>query len=54
MEYRQHNQPGCGGCLLLLVMLALCAVATVVVGALTGGWFGDAIQKFVLASREKE
>lgn len=23
MEYRQHNQPGCGGCLLLLVMLAL-------------------------------
>jgi len=32
----------------LLVMLALCAVATVVVGALTGGWFGDAIQKFVL------
>lgn len=32
----------------LLLMLALCAVATVVVGALTGGWFGDAIQKFVL------
>lgn len=32
----------------LLVMLAMCAVATVVVGALTGGWFGDAIQKFVL------
>ena len=32
----------------LLVMLALCAVATIVVGALTGGWFGDAIQKFVL------
>jgi V/A-type H+-transporting ATPase subunit I len=32
----------------LLVMLALCAVATVVVGALTGGWVGDAIQKFVL------
>lgn len=23
MEYRQHNQPGCGGCLLLLAMLAL-------------------------------
>jgi len=23
MEYRQHNQPGCGGCLLLLVVLAL-------------------------------
>ncbi len=23
MEYRQHNQPGCGGCLLLAVLLAL-------------------------------
>jgi DnaJ like chaperone protein len=23
MEYRQHNQPGCGGCLLLLAVLAL-------------------------------
>lgn len=23
MEYRQHNQPGCGGCLLLAVMLTL-------------------------------
>jgi DnaJ like chaperone protein len=23
MQYRQHNQPGCGGCLLILVMLAL-------------------------------
>jgi DnaJ like chaperone protein len=23
MEYRQHNQPGCGGCLLLLALLAL-------------------------------
>ncbi len=23
MEYRQHNQPGCGGCLLLAAMLAL-------------------------------
>jgi DnaJ like chaperone protein len=23
MEYRQHKQPGCGGCLLLLVMLVL-------------------------------
>ena len=23
MEYRKHNQPGCGGCLLLLVVLAL-------------------------------
>lgn len=33
----------------LLVMLAICGVATVLVGALTGGWFGDAIQKFVPA-----
>jgi DnaJ like chaperone protein len=23
MEYRQHNQPGCGGCLLLLALFAL-------------------------------
>lgn len=23
MQYRQHNQPGCGGCLLILIMLAL-------------------------------
>jgi len=30
----------------LMLMLAICAVATVVVGALTGGWFGDAIEKF--------
>ncbi|MBN1505401.1 MAG: V-type ATP synthase subunit I [Sedimentisphaerales bacterium] len=33
----------------LLVMLAICGVATVLVGALTGGWFGDAIQKFIPA-----
>ncbi len=33
----------------LLMMLGICAVATVFVGALTGGWFGDAIQKFVPA-----
>lgn len=31
----------------LLYMLGLCGVATIIVGALTGGWFGDAIQKFV-------
>jgi DnaJ like chaperone protein len=23
MEYRQHNQPGCGGCLFLFVLLVL-------------------------------
>ena len=28
MEYRQHNQPGCGGCLLILLLIAL----------VTGGW----------------
>jgi len=33
----------------LLYMLALCATATVIVGALTGGWFGDGIQKFIPA-----
>jgi len=33
----------------LLYMLALCAVATIVVGVLTGGWFGDGIQKFIPA-----
>ncbi|MGD9110357.1 MAG: V-type ATPase 116kDa subunit family protein [Phycisphaerales bacterium] len=33
----------------LLYMLGLCAIATVVVGSLTGGWFGDAIQKFIPA-----
>lgn len=32
-----------------LYMLGLCAIATVVIGALTGGWFGDGIQKFVPA-----
>jgi len=31
----------------LMWLLAICAAATVVAGALTGGWFGDAIQKFV-------
>ncbi|MBN1361593.1 MAG: V-type ATP synthase subunit I [Sedimentisphaerales bacterium] len=33
----------------LLVMLGICGIATIVVGALTGGWFGDAIQKFIPA-----
>ncbi|MFA5422535.1 MAG: V-type ATP synthase subunit I [Phycisphaerae bacterium] len=31
----------------LLYMLALCAVAVVIIGALTGGWFGDGVQKFI-------
>jgi len=30
-------------------MMGICAVCTVVAGALTGGWFGDAIQKFLPA-----
>ncbi len=37
----------------LLYMLALCAVATIVVGALTGGWFGDAVQKFIPGMKDK-
>ena len=28
MEYQRHNQPGCGGCLLIIMLLAL----------ITGGW----------------
>ncbi len=31
----------------LLYMLVLCAMTTIVVGALTGGWMGDGIQKFI-------
>lgn len=31
----------------LLVMLGFCSAATVLAGALTGGWFGDAVQQFV-------
>ena len=31
----------------LMWMLGICAAITIVAGALTGGWFGDAIQKFV-------
>lgn len=33
----------------LLYMLGLCAIAAVVIGALTGGWFGDGVQKFIPA-----
>lgn len=33
----------------LVAMLGLCGAATIVVGALTGGWFGDAVQQFVPA-----
>jgi V/A-type H+-transporting ATPase subunit I len=33
----------------LLWMLGICAGATVVAGALTGGWFGDGVQQFVPA-----
>ncbi|UCG58431.1 MAG: V-type ATP synthase subunit I [Phycisphaerales bacterium] len=33
----------------LMWMLGICAGATVVAGALTGGWFGDGIQKFIPA-----
>jgi len=31
----------------LMYMLMMCAAVTVFTGALTGGWFGDAIQQFV-------
>ncbi len=31
----------------LLWMLTICSVATVIAGALMGGWFGDAVQKFI-------
>jgi V/A-type H+-transporting ATPase subunit I len=40
----------------LMLMLTICAATTVIVGALTGGWFGDAIEKFfpaLLPLREK-
>lgn len=33
----------------LMWMLGICSAATVLAGALTGGWFGDAIQKFIPA-----
>jgi V/A-type H+-transporting ATPase subunit I len=31
----------------LMWMLGICSAVTVVAGALTGGWFGDAVQQFV-------
>jgi len=33
----------------LMWMLGICSVVTLVTGALTGGWFGDAIQQFIPA-----
>jgi V/A-type H+-transporting ATPase subunit I len=33
----------------LMLMLGICSVITLGAGALTGGWFGDAIQKFIPA-----
>ncbi|MBN1806560.1 MAG: V-type ATP synthase subunit I [Sedimentisphaerales bacterium] len=33
----------------LMWMLGICSAATVLAGALTGGWFGDAVQQFVPA-----
>jgi len=37
----------------LMWMLGICAAATIVAGALTGGWFGNAIQKFILGNEDK-
>jgi len=33
----------------LMLMLGICSAVTVVAGALTGGWFGDAVQQFIPA-----
>jgi V/A-type H+-transporting ATPase subunit I len=33
----------------LMLMLGICSAVTVVAGALTGGWFGDAVQQFAPA-----
>ncbi len=33
----------------LIWMLSICSVATVVAGAMTGGWFGDAVQQLNIA-----
>lgn len=33
----------------MMIMFAICSVATIGAGAMTGGWFGDAVQKFVPA-----
>jgi V/A-type H+-transporting ATPase subunit I len=37
----------------LLWMLGICGAATVIAGALTGGWFGNAIQTFILGKPNK-
>jgi V/A-type H+-transporting ATPase subunit I len=37
----------------LMWMLGICGAATVVAGALTGGWFGNAIQTFILGKPNK-
>jgi V/A-type H+-transporting ATPase subunit I len=33
----------------LMQLLGICSAATVIAGALTGGWFGDAVQQFIPA-----
>lgn len=33
----------------MMIMFAICSVATIGAGAITGGWFGDAIQQFIPA-----
>jgi V/A-type H+-transporting ATPase subunit I len=37
----------------LMWMLGICAVVTFIAGALTGGWFGNAIQMFILGEPNK-
>jgi len=37
----------------LMWMLGICGAATVIAGALTGGWFGNAIQTFILGKPNK-
>jgi V/A-type H+-transporting ATPase subunit I len=37
----------------LLWMLGICGAVTVIAGALTGGWFGNAIQTFILGKPNK-
>ncbi len=38
----------------LVWMLAICAVPAIVVGVLTGSWFGDAVQRFVPGMQGRE
>jgi len=38
----------------LMWMFIICSVATIVAGALTGGWFGDAVQQFVPGMKDKD